>query len=342
MAKRIRFLCAALALLALHPVGGALAQHPGTLSGVIKDSQTGDVLPGANVLLTGTGMGATSDVAGKYMVRTVPAGTYTVRVTYVGYTTVTASVTIPDGGDVKKDFRLAPVAIEGETVVVTAQAQGQNEAINQQLTSLPVMNVVSAARIQELPDANAAESVGRLPGVSLVRTGGEGSQVVIRGLAPQYNQVTIDGVELPSDVPSSNNLTSSDATAQAGQANVLGDRAEDLSMISSSMLGGIEVIKAITPDMDATAIGGVVNFDMRKAQKTGQEGGESLIPRMEMRGQGSYNALKDMRRDYRIVGSAENRFMDDRFGVFIQASAEQRNLSDNELAVGYTLMDKDH
>ena len=68
------------------------------------------------------------------------------------------------------------------------------------------------ARIQELPDANAAESVSRLPGVSLIRTGGEGAKVVIRGLSPQYNQVTIDGVELPSNVASSNNITRAVAT----------------------------------------------------------------------------------------------------------------------------------
>jgi TonB-dependent receptor len=344
MLTRILRLVAGLALVASCSGVGALAQKTGTLSGVIRDSQTGDVLPGANVLLPGTGMGATSDIAGKYIVRSIPAGTYTVRVTYVGYKTANSPLTVQEGGDVKKDFKLVPVAIEGETVVVTAQAAGQNEAINQQLTSMSVMNVVSAARIQELPDANAAESVGRLPGVSLVRTGGEGSQVVIRGLSPQYNQVTIDGVELPSDVPSATNLTSTDVNSPEGPASALGDRANDLSMISSSMLGGIEVIKAITPDMDATVIGGVVNFDLRKASKTGNDesAGASWVPKMEMRGQGSYNSLKDMRSDYKVVASAENRFSDDKFGVFIQASGEQRNLSENALAVGYTLMDKDH
>ncbi len=345
MAKRILRVIAALALLASCSGAGALAQKAGTLSGVIKDSQTGDVLPGANILLVGTGMGATSDIAGKYIVRSMPPGTYSLRVTYVGYKTVTTSFTMTEGGDMKKDFKMVSVAIEGETVVVTAQAQGQNEAINQQLTSMPVMNVVSAARIQELPDANAAESVGRLPGVSLLRTGGEGSGVVIRGLAPQYNQITIDGVELPSDVPSSNNLTSADAGAQAGQANVLGDRADDLSMISSSMLGGIEVIKAITPDMDATLIGGVVNFDMRKAAKSmateGTVQGSDWLPRVELRGQGSYNALKNTRDDFKLTGSVERRFFDDKLGVFIQATNEQRNLSDNELSVAYSLINKD-
>jgi TonB-dependent receptor len=332
-------------IIALCTVFTAHAQRSSNLVGTIKDATTRDALPGANILLVGKSMGATTDLSGKYIVRNVPAGTYSIRITYVGYRTVTATVTVPEGSDVRKDFDLSAVAIEGETVVVTAQAAGQKEAINQQLSSMPVMNVVSAARIQELPDANAAESVSRLPGVSLIRTGGEGAKVVIRGLSPQFNQVTIDGVELPSDVASTNNLTSGDRTAQESQSNQLGDRAEDLSMISSSMLGGIEVIKAITPDMDATLIGGVVNFGMRKASR----GMASLIdpelgwlPNIELRAQGGFNDLKNTRSDYRFVGSLEKRFMDDALGVFFQASTEKRNLSSHNLGVGYNLSDKIH
>jgi TonB-dependent receptor len=348
MMQRIhRTFALAVALLCL-AAAAVLAQGSANVTGVIKDAQTGEPLPGANVLLMGTGMGSTTDIEGKYAIRHVPTGTYTLRVTYVGYTTITTTISVKDGIDVRKDFKMSSVAIEGETVVVTAQAAGQNEAINQQLTSMPVMNVVSAARIQELPDANAAESVSRLPGVSLIRTGGEGSQVVIRGLSPQYNQVTIDGVELPSDVPSSNRIVSVDQGAQEGQSNVLGDRANDLSMISSSMLGGIEVIKAITPDMDAAVLGGVVNFGLRKAAKnrTVTDGigtwiDQSWFPSLDFKIQGGYNNLKNTKSDYRFVGSLERRFLDERFGVFAQASAEQRNLSANELSVSYALNDKD-
>ena len=336
-------------LVAVTAATSTFAQKTSNLSGSVKDAQTGDGLPGANVLLVGSGMGATSDVQGRFVVRNIPAGTYTLRVTYLGYEPISTSITVQAGTDMRKDFKLNAVAIEGETVVVTAQAAGQDEAINRQLSSMPVMSAVSAARIQELPDANAAESVGRLPGVSLVRTGGEGSQVVVRGLSPQYNQVTIDGVEMPSDVASGNNLTSADKGAQESQSNVLGDRGADLSMISSGMLGGIEVIKAITPDMDATAIGGVVNFGLRKAAMApaGADGAivsgdASLWPRTEIRGSAGYNNLKDSYNDYKLSGSLEQRFFEQAFGVFIQASGEQRNLSSNNLGVGYVLNDKDH
>jgi TonB-dependent receptor len=336
-------------MLASATAPAVFAQKTSNISGTVKDALNGEALPGANVVLVGTGMGATSDVQGRFVVRNVPAGAYTLRVTYLGYDPAHASLTLEPGVDIRRDFKLTAVAIEGETVVVTAQAAGQDEAINRQLSSMPVMSVVSAARIQELPDANAAESVGRLPGVSLVRTGGEGSQVVVRGLAPQYNQVTIDGVEMPSDVASANNLTTTDKTQQESQANILGDRGADLSMISSGMLGGIEVIKAITPDMDATLIGGVVNFGLRKAamappgaEGVAASGDASWWPRTELRGTAGYNNLKDTYNDYRLAGSLEQRFFDQAFGVFLQATGERRNLSSNNLGVGYVLNDKDH
>jgi TonB-dependent receptor len=339
-----------LALLLAASAGiSAFAQNTAIISGTVRDVQTGEALPGGNVMLTGSGMGAITDNLGRYTVRNVPPGTYTLRVTYVGYTTGSAIVTVQGPSDVHKDFALRAVAIEGETVVVTAQAAGQNEAINRQLSSMPVMNAVSASRIRELPDANAAESVGRLPGVSLIRTGGEGARVVIRGLSPQYNQVTIEGVEMPGNVTSLNYLTSSVMSDQELQSNYLGDRAEDLSMISSSSLGGIEVVKAITPDMDATLIGGTVNFTLRKAtsarsrqSRAAPDENATWIPGVEIKTQSGYNGLKKSRGDFKLSGSLEQRFFDQKFGVFIQGSTEQRNLSANELSVGYTLTDKSH
>jgi hypothetical protein len=313
----------------------------GTIEGVVRDIQTGEPLPGANIMIVKTSLGAATDVNGKYTIREVPAGTYALRATYVGYRQKEVALEVKEGQTFKQDFKLLAVGVEGEEVVVTAQAAGQKEAINQQLAAMPVMNVVSAARIQELPDVNAAESVGRLPGVSLIRTGGEGSQVVIRGLSPQYNQITMDGVELSSNVNSQNNITSGDKNQGTAAANLLGDRGMDLSMISSSMLGGIEVIKAITPDMDATVLGGVVNFDMRKAAREPASGAD-WMPHFDLGSQVGYNKLRNSYSNYRFVGSMEKRFLDNTLGFFLQGAAERRNLSSNNMAANYVLYDKSH
>ncbi len=303
----------------------------GSIKGTVKDSQTKEPLPFANVTLKGTSLGTASDISGNYTISNVPPGNYRVRVGFIGYKTKELNVVVADGKPTTLAITMEPASIEGEVVVVTAQAQGQNQAINEQLASSTIKNVVSSAKIQELPDVNAAESVSRLPGVSLIRTGGEGSKVVVRGLSPQYNRITIDGVELPA------NSTSSDPDQHRTQfkdneeVSLSGDRGADLSMISSNMLGGIEVIKAITPDMDATVFGGVVNFSMRKAQKTGYE-----VPQIDLLAQGNHNNLKSTANDYKFVASLEQRFLENSFGVFAQGSIEKKNLSSNELKADYT------
>jgi TonB-dependent receptor len=284
------------------------------VEGYVKDATTGEPLLGANVILVGTSLGAAADTHGKYVISNVPAGTYTVRVTYIGYRQKEVQITIVDGTTSKLDFELEPTSVEGNTVVVTAQATGQTNAINQQLSSNRIVNVVSAARIQELPDANVAESVGRLPGISVLRSGGEGDEVVIRGLAPKYNQILVNGIELSSSNPF--------------------DRSTDLSMISSNMLAGIEVSKSVLPDMDANVIGGVVNFELREAQVK-----EEGRPQYNLLLQGGYNALSNAYNklnNYKYVGSAEDRFLDDRFGIFAQVDIERKNLTSNELGAAYT------
>ncbi len=152
-------------------------------------------------------------------------------------------------------------------------------------------------------------------------------------------------MELPSNVTSSNVINGAGGALES-TGNSIGDRGEDLSMISSSMLNGIEVTKAITPDMDAAVIGGVVNFGLRKAQRTtlapdAAGTGQSLAPMVELRLQGGYTKLKQSYDNYRMVASVEKRFFDDQsFGVFIQGSDEKRNLSSNSLSADYTLYSK--
>ena len=173
-------------------------------------------------------------------------GEQQLQISYVGYQSMQAAVTITAGQTITFDAQLTFGVVEGEEIIVTAQAAGQAAAINQQLSSNTITNVVSAERIQELPDQNAAESVGRLPGISIERDAGEGQKVIIRGLSPKFNAITVNGERVPS--------TDGD------------DRSVDLSMISPDVLAGIEVFKALTPDKDADAIGGAVNLITRKAQ----------------------------------------------------------------------------
>ena len=282
------------------------AQGSGSIRGRIFDRETGEPLIGANVLIQNTGIGAATDLMGRFTLRNVPAGKQTLRVSYIGYVAVALEVTVAEGVTLEQEFRLVPQAITGETVVVTAQAQGQMSAINQQLASNTITNIVSEARIKELPDVNAAESIGRLPGVSIQRWGGEATKVAIRGLSPKYNTVTVNGVIVP---------------ATGGD-----DRSVDLSLISSNMLDGIEVKKANTPDMDADALGGTVDLRLKEAP-------DELQATASM--QGGYNQLQKYYGNYNLSASASSRFIDGDLGIIGTLNLDHYDRSADKFSGGY-------
>ena len=281
----------------------------GSISGYVKDVKTGKPLPSANVVLVGTSMGAASDMDGKYSITEVPPGIYTLRSTYIGYKTKEVRIQVVVGKKIRRDFKLEyEGVVKGKRVVVTAQAEGQMEAINQQLAARSIVNVVSSDRIQELPDATAAESVARLPGVSVIREGGEGSKIVIRGMSAEHNKVQIEGIEMAS--------TDSE------------NRSVDISMISPYMLEGIEVQKAVTADHDADAMGGIVNFTIKEA-----------TPGLNFNlvTQGMHNGLRNSLGDYKLVGSVDNRFFNNRLGVFFQVDTDRRTRDSETLRAEYQL-----
>ncbi len=280
----------------------------GTLRGVVTDSLTSETLIGANVFLVGTSLGSASDLDGAYRIDGIPAGTYTLRVSFLGYQTREVPVSVEDGRTLIVDVTLAPDVILGDDIVVTAQIGGQTAAINRQLTANTIVNVVSEEKIQELPDANAAEAVGRLPGVSVQRSGGEANKVVLRGLSDRFSSITVNGIR----------IAATDADA----------RGVDLSTISQGSLAGIELYKALTPDKDADAIAGSVNFVTRKAPS------ERLV---RFDAKGAYNQLADAFGQYDVGLRYGERFLGGVLGVQLAGNIEQRDRSRENIAIGYNL-----
>ncbi len=283
-----------------------LAQGTGAVKGRVFEKETGEPLIGANVLIQGTSLGAATDLEGKYIIRGIPAGNHRLSVSYIGYTTIMIEINVLANRTIEQDFYLEAKTITGETIIITAQAEGQLSAINQQLSSNTIANVVSKDRIKELPDVNAAESIGRLPGVSIERYGGEATKVSIRGLEPKYNTITVNGVRLPS--------TSSY------------DRSVDLSLISSNMLDGIVLKKANTPDMDADALGGTVDLRLKEAP-------EGLKVNLNI--QGGYNQLQDYYGNYNFNGSISNRFLNSKLGVILNFNLDNYDRSADKFSGSY-------
>ncbi|WP_334165165.1 TonB-dependent receptor, partial [Phenylobacterium sp.] len=186
------------------------------------------------------------------------------------------------------------VAQESGTVdelVVTGQRLSQQRAIDTKRQAAGVVDAISADEIGRLADKNVAENVERLPGVGLAYDQGEGRYVSIRGTPAQLNNVTLNGVEV---------------------GNPDGDsRALPLDVISGQLLGRIEVVKAVTPDMDAQGIGGTVNlvtqspFDFRQdrfARGSLQVGYQDFNEKTPVQGDATFGLLFGQGRFGLLVG----------------------------------------
>ena len=278
----------------------------GTIRGSVVDSAGHSALIGANVYLLGTAMGSVTDREGEFRIPKVPSGSYTLKISYLGYTTRELPVTVTS--DVTEPIHVALLQsmVEGEEVTVTAQARGQVSAINQQISSSTIINVISEEKIQELPDANAAEAIGRLPGVSITRSGGEANKVILRGLSDNFTTVTVDGIKIPP--------TDADS------------RGVDLSIVSQGSLAGVELFKALTPDKDADAIGGSINLVTRKAPT-------EMLLRLDARG--DYNQLMDEYGQYDFALRYGDRFFNNVFGVQAQGNLERLYRSNERYNITY-------
>jgi len=129
-----------------------------------------------------------------------------------------------------------------ETVVVTG-SRIEAQAIKQDAPN--VLEVQPLSEIRKLPDVNLAEALQRVPGISLETDSGEGRFINIRGMDADLNGTSFDGVRLTASNP---------ATPQGGA------RAVAFDAFPSGLMGGVEVIKSLTPDIDAEGLGGIVNL----------------------------------------------------------------------------------
>lgn len=281
---------------------GVQAQNGGTLYGTITDASSGTSLPGATVSVQGMNYGTITDPYGKYTLTGIPAGKVTIQYSYVGYNDELFELEVTNGMNQEKNVSLGMDVVGLSEVVVSGQLLGQTKAINQQLNSDALMNAVSEDKVKDLPDVNAAEAIGRIPGVAVQRESGEGQKIMIRGLEPKFSAVTINGVKV-----ASNSST---------------DKSVDLSMISPELLAGIEVYKSPTPDMDAEAVGGSVNLIIKKAPA------ES---RASVKLAGGYNSLNKNFGNYNVAADISRRFFDGKLGIIAQANAEQVDRSNHLL-----------
>lgn len=210
----------------------------GTVRGRIIDV-TKQTLPSASIYIEKLHTGVTSDVNGFYTFPNLDPGTYTVKVSYVGYSPVELKITIPAGRTLEKDVVLNE-GVELQEVVVGGAFQGQRRAINAQKSNLGITNVVSADQVGKFPDSNIGDALKRISGINVQYDQGEARFGQVRGTSADLSSVTVNGNRVPS--------------AEGDTRNV------QLDLIPADMIQTIEVNKVVTPDMDADAIGGSINL----------------------------------------------------------------------------------
>lgn len=210
----------------------------GTIRGRIIDASK-QTLPGASIYIENLRTGVTSDVNGYYTFSNLNPGTYTIKISYVGYSPVEMKITIPAGKTLEKDVVLNE-GLELQEVVVGGAFQGQRRAINSQKNSLGITNVVSADQVGKFPDSNIGDALKRISGINVQYDQGEARFGQVRGTSADLSSVTINGNRIPS--------------AEGDTRNV------QLDLIPADMIQTIEVNKVVTPDMDGDAIGGSINL----------------------------------------------------------------------------------
>lgn len=172
----------------------AKAQETGVISGKVTESEQGFSLPGATIKLNSGNKYAISNQNGEFEFLNVPVGTFEIEITYIGYQTQKQTVTVEAKKNVSVKFVLAPGNDElTEVVIVGDRLRGQAKAINQQKTNKNITNVISSDQVGRFPDANIGDALKRVPGITMQNDQGEARNIIIRGIAPALNSVTLNG-----------------------------------------------------------------------------------------------------------------------------------------------------
>lgn len=261
-----------------------------SISGQATD-ESNIALPGAIITLDG-GRTTTTDLNGRFSFTGLSADKHTIKLQYASYATLEVSVNTANGSQYVTLKTKPGVTELGEIEVTGSYLQGQARALNRQKSNINSTNVVSSDQVGRFPDDNIGDAIKRIPGITMQNDQGEARNIIVRGMAPQLNSVTINGERIPS---------------------AEGDnRTIQMDLIAADMIQTIEVSKALTPDMDADAIGGSVNLVTRAAP-----GGQRII----VTGGALYNALTQAVTPNGSFTYA-NRFAKEKLGVVVSASSK--------------------
>jgi TonB-dependent receptor len=290
--KQIYFL-----LLSFLFTSGATAQN------LIRIKVTDDQnlnLPGAVVQMNNTKYTAVSNDNGIATINNIPSGNYTLQITYIGYKTFVKDISVNKNTEELTVKMEAGVQVLSGILVLGDRLKGQAKALNRQKNSGNVTNIISADQLGRFPDGNIGDAIRRVPGITMQNDQGEARNIVVRGMGPEFNSVTLNGERVPS--------------AEGDNRRV------QMDLIPTDMVQTVEVNKSLTPEMDADAIGGSVNL-ITRAPSNGLRISGTLS--------GGYNSIRDgyIGNTSLVIG---NRFAKNKLGFVFSGSYNSNDFgSDN-------------
>ncbi len=198
------------------------------------------------------------------------------------------------------------VAADGETaeIIVTGFRKSLDAALNVKRQSVAAVDAIVAEDIAKFPDQNLAESLQRIPGISIQRDAGEGRAITVRGLGAQFTRVRVNGMETVA--------TSTDGASSNR------DRAFDFNVFASELFNSIVVHKTAEASLDEGSLGAVV--DLNTGNPLGGKIGFTAVGSA----QASYN---DLSKNFgpRLAGLLSWKSADGSFGVAASAAYSKTN-----------------
>lgn len=203
---------------------------------------------------------------------------------------------------------------DAEEIVVTGIKASLTRAMDIKRDAKGVVDAISAEDIGKMPDANLAESLQRISGVSIDRSGGEGSKVTVRGLAGDYNLVTLNGRQMPASTSGGNNASYS--------------RSFDFANLASEGISGVEVYKTGRADVASGGMGALINIVT--PHPLARPGFHASVGAKAVYDQSSH----DSNVTPEISGLYSNTFNDDTIGVAFTGSYQERKYGSAEAFTG--------
>ncbi len=218
-----------------------LFAQKGTIRGKIFDGNTGEVIIGATIIVSGTEplIGAVSDFDGSFIIENIHLSDVELKCSFISYETkIVKNIILNDNEISIIDINLSAVAEKIKDVVVSANIIRNTESSMHTLQrkSGSLLNGLSSQQISKLGDSDAASAIKRVSGVSV----SDGKYIFIRGLSDRYSKITLNNAEIPGLDPNKNTV--------------------QMDIFPANIIDNIVVKKTFSPELPASFTGGYVNI----------------------------------------------------------------------------------